>query len=510
MAYKGGGSTGYFVFIALMLVVAVGTLYVFKTGMVSFADIFLPPEPDSRGFSPPGNDVGLTPSRASASKKDDKFNETMPSDRSLEVNWSAPLKKELVVTRMVEGKAAKMKLKLVPQGWFQMGENDGISRNMPKKWVWASDYYMAETETTNEQYFLFISDGGYTKGKYWYSEGQKWVLSMNRRGSGYIGWKQFDRKNFRIWNITSPDGEYSIVVNQPDTEIGQPDVTVIVQPSKHPSQSWLNINTKDGSIEVRNKATNEFGHLSARELLQRLRAEESDLLQVTNQSGRVSLSNIAERKKLSIIAYIDGDNMPPLFTSVVTAAKSKKRDPQMPVVSISWFEADAASRYWGGNLPWEFQWEKAARGEYGQFFPWGNTIEQPMKIAGSGSSRSRVNFDHTKIVNVGSFPLGVGGYGHHDLVGNVSEWCRDVYKRDMLSDDGYKKPDPFILGEMRSHHSARGSNGSGSDDDAQMARCYMRRSADPHTLTSSWRGFRVAFTAKQAYAAVGVDLPSKD
>ncbi|TPV96796.1 MAG: formylglycine-generating enzyme family protein [Myxococcales bacterium FL481] len=93
-----------------------------------------------------------------------------------------------------------------------------------------------------------------------------------------------------------------------------------------------------------------------------------------------------------------------------------------PVVLVSQHEAAAYCQWWGahhnavGQLPSEVQWEKAARGEDGQRYPWGDDYH-PGKLnaaeAGPGTT-----------VAVGSYPEGASPYGALDMAGNVFEWTR--------------------------------------------------------------------------------------
>lgn len=95
------------------------------------------------------------------------------------------------------------------------------------------------------------------------------------------------------------------------------------------------------------------------------------------------------------------------------------RRPDHPVVGVSWFDAKAYCDWRGRRLPTEAEWERAARGEDGRRFVWGNAPADPARFGVFGGRATTEP--------VGSRPEGRGPYGHLDLAGNAWEWVEDEY-----------------------------------------------------------------------------------
>lgn len=99
-----------------------------------------------------------------------------------------------------------------------------------------------------------------------------------------------------------------------------------------------------------------------------------------------------------------------------------------PVVGVSFPDAIAFCR-WAGQvtglairLPTEPEWEKAARGEAGRLYPWGNQWDKNL----CNNRHAKIN-DTTPVSRFS--PQGDSSYGVADLAGNVQEWCSSLFGR---------------------------------------------------------------------------------
>ena len=95
---------------------------------------------------------------------------------------------------------------------------------------------------------------------------------------------------------------------------------------------------------------------------------------------------------------------------------------RLPMNCLNWYVAFAFCIWDGGRLPTEAEWNFAASGGAEQrVYPWtkpGDPVQRDLTYAG---------YNEAQRVDVGSYRIGDGRWGHADLIGNVEEWTRDAY-----------------------------------------------------------------------------------
>jgi len=98
-----------------------------------------------------------------------------------------------------------------------------------------------------------------------------------------------------------------------------------------------------------------------------------------------------------------------------------------PVCMINWYGAKAYAAWQssrdgnGWRLTREQEFEKAARGADGRFYPWGDHVDASwccMKDSHKSAPLPSV---------IESYPVDASVYGIRGLGGNIREWCEDIY-----------------------------------------------------------------------------------
>jgi formylglycine-generating enzyme required for sulfatase activity len=159
-----------------------------------------------------------------------------------------------------------------------------------------------------------------------------------------------------------------------------------------------------------------------------------------------------------------------------------------PVVNLTWHDAMAYCKWLSEKtgiaytLPSEAEWEKAARGEDGRTYPWGDFFD-PKKC----NTRESGYGDTTP---VGQYsPQGDSPYGCADVAGSVWEWTRSAPREyPYAPEDGREDPEASGRRVLR---------GGSWDRNQFSARCTSRYRSSPYSRDHD-NGFRVVVSPSDA------------
>ena len=151
-------------------------------------------------------------------------------------------------------------------------------------------------------------------------------------------------------------------------------------------------------------------------------------------------------------------------------------EPDCPASWISWEDAKEYCRWLRRetgeyySIPYEMEWEVAARGIDGRLYPWGYREPTSQSVCAQGD----LEVEHT--VSVTSLPENRSPFGCMDMIGNVWEWCLDSF------DD---PQDPHVL------------RGGSWLHDMEYANCTSKICSYPPDKRVDYGGFRIIYLTKE-------------
>lgn len=120
-----------------------------------------------------------------------------------------------------------------------------------------------------------------------------------------------------------------------------------------------------------------------------------------------------------------------------------------PVVNVTLFQANTYCRWLGQRLPTQYEWERAAHGPEGNYWPWSDRIKSDPApgLANMPNLNWGGNYEPVDLKSVDSNPEGISAEGVFNLIGNVWEWTSTVIEEGKTTYDPDRKwngsPDSF-------------------------------------------------------------------
>ncbi len=185
-------------------------------------------------------------------------------------------------------------------------------------------------------------------------------------------------------------------------------------------------------------------------------------------------------------AFLAETNMtPPRYRNEYEKYYLEKKYELLPIVFVSWGQAEDYCEYYGGHLATEAQWEKAARGSEGAI----------LFFDDEAKDFASANYDwfYGGATFSGWLPKGHTGFGLLDMSGNVREWILDL----LLADGQEVRTDDWqTIRDMETDDPSRMLKGGAFSDDVSHLRLNTR---DSHPVYSPGvnRGFRCVYEVSE-------------
>ncbi len=149
--------------------------------------------------------------------------------------------------------------------------------------------------------------------------------------------------------------------------------------------------------------------------------EDEKYQQITLNTFEIARYTVTNRQYLEFVRATGYERIPSHWTSPVSTGELPFSEEwaDLPVVNVSFYDAEAYCQWAGCRLPTGDEWEKAARGTDGRLYPWGNEYDSSFcNSAESGRGRP---------VAVNDLSQGQSPYGCFHMTGNVMEWVNEPH-----------------------------------------------------------------------------------
>lgn len=107
-----------------------------------------------------------------------------------------------------------------------------------------------------------------------------------------------------------------------------------------------------------------------------------------------------------------------------------------PINCIDWQDAKQYCSWKGGRLPFEAEWEKAARAGTQSRYPWGNEVSCKNAILDDGKTTGSVKGEHDGCGEDRTWDRAkrkANAFGLYDMHGNAGEWMQNWYAKDAIT-----------------------------------------------------------------------------